>query len=107
MATAIGIYPQYIAQQVEQLVLKEKVLSLSGDSFGIKTVDGRVVLQVKGEMLSLSGRKHILDADGTQLFDIRKQHVALHATYFAENPQGEKFFTVKSKFASMLCIFKH
>jgi len=100
MASPIGIYPQYIAQQVEQLVLKERVMSLSGDSFGIKTVDGRVVLQVKGEFLSLSGRKHVMDANGQQLFDIRKQPIALHATYYCENPQGEKFFYVKSKFAS-------
>lgn len=96
----IGVFPQFIAQRPETLVLKEKVLSLSGDSFGVKTLDGRVIIQVKGEMLSLSGRKHVLDAQGVPLFDIRKQHLTLHTTFYCENPQGQKFFQVKSKFSS-------
>ena len=96
----IGIYSQFITQQPEQLVLKEKVLSLSGDSFSIKTVDGRVVFNVKGDLLSLSGRKHLMDAQDVPLFDIRKQLVAIHATYYCENPQGERIFEVKSKFSS-------
>ena len=95
---AIGIYPQFFAQQSESLVLKEKVLSLSGDSFGIKTVDGRVLFQVKGEMLSLSGRKHFMDANGALLFDIRKQHLSFPACYYAEDPNGKRIFDVKSKF---------
>jgi len=95
----IGIFPQFIAQNYEQLVIKEKVFSLSGDSFTVKTVDGRDILQVKGDVLSLSGRKRVLDMQGAPLFDIRKQLIAFHATYFCENPNGERFFDVKSKFS--------
>lgn len=41
-----------------------------------------------------------MDANGQQLFDIRKQHVALHATYYCKNPAGERILEVKSKFSS-------
>jgi uncharacterized protein YxjI len=99
-STQVGIFPQFIAQQYEQLILKEKVLSLSGDSFTVKTVNGLDILQVKGDVLSLSGRKHVMDMQGVQLFDIRKQLIAFHTTYFCENPNGERFFDVKSKFSS-------
>lgn len=95
----IGVFPQFIAQQPETLVIKEKVLSLSGDSFSIKTIDGRVIIEVKGEKLSLSGRKRVLDPQGNPLFDIRKKHIAIHTTFYCENPQGVKFFEVKSKFS--------
>jgi uncharacterized protein YxjI len=99
----VGVFPQFIAQQSEQLVLKEKVLSLSGDSFSIKTVDGRPIIQVKGEALSLSGRKSVTDMQGAPLFSIRKKLVALHATYYCEDPKGEQFFEVKKKFSSKFC----
>jgi len=95
----IGIHAQFLAQQVEQLVLKEKVLSLSGDSFSVKTVAGQAIFQVKGEALSISGRKHFMDAQGVQLFDIRKEHLALHTTFYCENPKQQRIFQVKSKFS--------
>ncbi|KAF2495288.1 DUF567-domain-containing protein [Lophium mytilinum] len=95
----IGIFPPYIAQQSETLVLKEHVLSLSGDSFSIKTTDGRAIFQVKGEVMSLSGRKHLMDMSGSPIFDIRKEHLTLHTTYYGEDPSGNKILEVKSKFA--------
>lgn len=90
---------KFIADQPQKLVIKEKILSLSGDSFCIKTIDGRVVFWVDGGVLSPSGRKHIQDAKGNQLFDIRKKLLALHTTFFCENPQGERFFRVKRQFS--------
>lgn len=95
----IGIFTDFIARQTETLVLKEHVMSLSGDSFSVKTSDGRAILQVKGDVLSLSGRKHISDMSGKPLFDLRKEHLTIHTTYYCEDPQGQKIFEVKSKFA--------
>jgi len=98
MAAAIGVFPQYIAQQSETLILKEKVLSLSGDSFSIKTIDGRALFQVKGNAFSLSGRKAVSDMAGNVLFELRKKHIAIHSTYYAEDASGKQFFQVASKF---------
>jgi uncharacterized protein YxjI len=107
MAAAIGVFPQYIAQQSETLILKEKVLSLSGDSFSIKTIDGRPIFQVKGNAFSLSGRKAVSDMAGNVLFELRKKHIAIHSTYYAENANKEQFFQVASKFKRTPHFFRH
>jgi len=99
LAAAIGIFTPFIAQQSETLILKEKVLSLSGDSFSIKTIDGRALFQVKGSVMSLSGRKLVTDMAGKDLFTIRKKHFAFPAAYYAEDPSGNKFFEVVGKFS--------
>ncbi|KAJ6552058.1 tubby C-terminal-like domain-containing protein [Mycena vulgaris] len=95
--TPLGLFSAFFARQPEPLVLKEKVMSLSGDSFSVKTTDGRPILQVKGEAFSLSGRKHVMDMQGTVLFDIRKKHLAFPALYYGEDPAGNHIFEVKSK----------
>ncbi|KAF2807588.1 uncharacterized protein BDZ99DRAFT_464522 [Mytilinidion resinicola] len=97
----IGFFPQHIAGGTETLVLKEHVMSLSGDSFSIKTADGRPVFQVKGDVLSLSGRKHLMDEKGEPIFDIRKEHLTFHTTYYCEDPSGKKIFEVGSKFSPL------
>ncbi|KAI1635704.1 DUF567-domain-containing protein [Biscogniauxia mediterranea] len=97
--TPMGVFPQFIARQSETLVLKEKVLSLSGDSFDVKTVGGQPVFRVEGSAFSLSGRKKVLDVQGNHLFTIRKKLIALHATYYAEDPSGNQVFEVKGKFS--------
>ncbi|KAI1437448.1 DUF567-domain-containing protein [Xylaria sp. CBS 124048] len=108
--TPMGIFPQYIARQTEALVLKEKVLSISGDSFDIKMLSGQPVFQVKGEVFSLSGRKHFSDMNGNELFTIRKKLLALLGTYYAEDPSGNILFEVKGKFSigtsKSVCTFR-
>jgi uncharacterized protein YxjI len=103
--TPLGLFPQFFARQSETLVLKEKVLSLSGDSFEVKNIQGLPIFQVKGEVLSLSGRKHVMDMAGNVLFTIRKKLIALHATFYAEDPNGNTIFEVKGKFSSMSFSF--
>ncbi|KAI1495473.1 DUF567-domain-containing protein [Biscogniauxia marginata] len=97
--TPMGVFTPYIARQSETLVLKEKILSLSGDSFDVKTVDGRPIFKVEGSTLSLSSRKRILDTHGNHLFTIRKRLIALHSTYYAEDPKGNQVFELKGKFS--------
>src|SRR6266536_4679449 len=84
----LGVLPQFHAQQPTTLVLKEKVLSLTGDDFYIKTVDGADVLHVKGVVASLSGRKEVRDTQGNLLFCIRAEHFSIPRSYYLENPQG-------------------
>lgn len=96
---ALGIFNNFIAQQSESLVLKERVLSLSGDSFSIKTLDGREMLQVKGETFSLSGRKTVVDMQGNHLFTIRKEHFSFPRAYYAEDGQGKRVFELAGKFS--------
>lgn len=99
-AQPLGLYSQFVTHTGEELVLKEKLASLSGDSFHVKNAAGQDVVQVKGESFSLSGRKHVMDMQGNNIFDIRKEHFSLHTTYYCENAKGEKVLEVKSKFSS-------
>ncbi|KAI5370086.1 Putative tubby-like protein [Septoria linicola] len=57
----------YSPQQVT-LILKEKVFSLSGDTFTVQTAEGTNVLQVKGKVASLHARKTFSDMAGEQYF---------------------------------------
>lgn len=100
LAQQIGVFDQCVARQTETLVIREKIMSLSGDSFEITLANGQPVLQVKGKALSLSGRKSFYDMANTHLFDIVKEHLHIHTTFAGEDPKGTKFFEVKNKFAS-------
>jgi uncharacterized protein YxjI len=100
LPSPIALFQQFVARQTETLILKEKVLSLSGDSFSIKTHPGQQpVFSVAGDAFSLSGRKTVTDISGTPLFQIRKQHFKIPATYYAENLQGQKIFEVQGKWS--------
>ena len=99
LPAAMGLFNQFTARQTETLVLKEKVLSLSGDSFDIKLANGQPVLRVQGSVMSLSGRKSVFDMANNHLFDICKEHFHIHTTFVALDPKGVKLMEVKSSFA--------
>ncbi len=99
LAQPIGQFSATIAQTTETIILKEKVLSLSGDSFDIKNINGQPFLKVQGRHATLSGRKSVQDMAGNHLFDIVKEHFHLHATYAAETPEKHKFLEIKSSIA--------
>ncbi|KAK6519787.1 hypothetical protein TWF506_000082 [Arthrobotrys conoides] len=99
VAAQVAIFPQFVAQKTEALVLKEKVFSLSGDSYDITTVEKVPVFKVQGKKLSLSGRKIFADQQGNELFHLRKEHLSIHTTYYGEDSSGKVLFEVKSKFS--------
>ncbi|EFX00203.1 duf567 domain containing protein [Grosmannia clavigera kw1407] len=94
----IGMFDQFIATKTETLVLKEHVLSLSGDSFDITLASGQPVLRVQGTVFSLSGRKNGYDMAGSHLFTIARELMHLHMTYVLLYPSGQKFFELRSRF---------
>ncbi|KAK0652506.1 tubby C-terminal-like domain-containing protein [Cercophora newfieldiana] len=95
----LGIWNQFLARQTETLVLREKVMSLTGDSFDIKMANGQPIFKIQGKVMSISGRKSVYDMGGNHLFDIVKEHLHIHATYAAVDPSGRKLLEVKSSFA--------
>ncbi|KAI1196872.1 DUF567-domain-containing protein [Nemania serpens] len=108
--TRLGFFQPFMARQHETLALQEKAMSLSGDSFDIKMANGQPIFHVKGDSFSLSNRQHFCDMAGNELFAIRKKHLALHSTYYAEDPNGNVLFEVRSKFhiggSKMICTFQ-
>ncbi|KAF3905963.1 hypothetical protein ABW21_db0202552 [Orbilia brochopaga] len=99
VAQQIALFPQFVATKTESLLLREKVFSFSGDSFDITTLEKVPVFKVQGKKMSLSGRKIFMDQQGNELFHLRKEHIALHSTYYGEDSTGKVLFQVKSKFS--------
>ncbi|KAF4768835.1 hypothetical protein HAV15_008522 [Penicillium sp. str.  len=96
VAEPIAIFEQYISKEPQTIVLKEKVLSVSGDSFDIKLANGEPFLKVQGAWVSLSGRKKVEDAHGKHLFDIVKELLHIRSTYAIEDTHRKKICEVKS-----------
>lgn len=94
----IGIFEAWVAKGPETLVLKEKVMSLTGDSFDIKTINGQPIFKIKGRKMSVSGRKTVTDMQENHLFDIVKELMHIHTTFAAEDPKGQKILEVKNSF---------
>lgn len=97
----LAVFPRFIARQNESIVLKERVMSLPGDSFSIKTTAGRPLMQVKGKAFSASNQKMITDAQGNHLLTLRKKAFNVGpTTYYGEDPQRKKIFVLKGKIRS-------
>ncbi|KAJ5355972.1 hypothetical protein N7517_010581 [Penicillium concentricum] len=92
----IAIFEQFVSTEPQTIILKEKVLSVSGDSFEIKLANGAPFLKVKGAWVSISGRKKVEDAQGNHLFDIVKELLHIHSTYAIEDTHHKKICEVKS-----------
>jgi uncharacterized protein YxjI len=62
----LSIWNQFVERQSQTVILREKVMSLSGDSFDVALQTGEPVLRVQGKTLSLSGRKSVFDLESTR-----------------------------------------
>ncbi|KAJ5777509.1 hypothetical protein N7520_000755 [Penicillium odoratum] len=96
VAEPIALFEQFVSTEPQTLVLKEKVLSVSGDSFEVKLANGDTLIKVHGAWVSLSGRKKVEDAHGKHLFDIVKEHLHLHTTFALEDTHRKKICEIKS-----------
>lgn len=86
-----------------KLIIKEKVMSITGDAFDIKLdpqngQPPRPVFKVDPSLIT--SRKSFHDVNGKHLFDVKKEHFHLVHRYFkAVDPSGTKFFEIKSGFS--------
>jgi uncharacterized protein YxjI len=93
----IGIFPQFLAQQSETLLMQEKIFSITGNDFLIKLANGNPILRVEAKGIkSFSGRKKMFDLQGTHLFDIVREKFHLHTTFAVEDKEGGKIMEVRS-----------
>lgn len=94
---------QYVnPNQETRLILKEKVMSITGDAFDIKLdpQNGQPPQPVfKVDPSWITTKKAFYDMAGNHLFDMKKEWMHLvHRTFKIVDPQGVKFFEVKSGF---------
>jgi hypothetical protein len=98
----LGLHAAYCLPKQTVLAMKEKVWSLSGDTFHIVDENGQEVVQCRGQAFSLSDRKEFADRAGNPLFSLRTKLLSIHKSFYAEAPGGEVLFEVKGKFSSEL-----
>ncbi|CAI7653177.1 unnamed protein product [Penicillium pancosmium] len=96
LSKPVALFEEFIATQPQTLVLKERIFSLTGDSFEIKFDNGAPFLKVTGAWPSFSGRKKVEDMRGNHLFDICKEHMHIHTTYVMKEPDGNTICEVKN-----------
>ncbi|KAH6681711.1 tubby C-terminal-like domain-containing protein [Halenospora varia] len=95
----LGVFASYCVPKQTTLVMKEKVWSLSGDTFHIVDENGQEVVQCRGQTFSISDRKEFADAHGRPLFSLRTKLLSIHKSFYAEAPDGNEIFQVKGKFS--------
>ena len=80
------------------LALKEKVFSLSGDDFTIKTADGISICKCKGKMISLRDKKKFTDMQENEIFTLSNKMMSIHKSFRGETPDGKNDFEIKGHF---------
>lgn len=105
VAQPIGIFDNFIARGTETIVLREKLLSLTGDSFDISLANGQPIFKVDGRTWSARGKKSMYDTQGNHLMDISKEIMHIHDTYVAKDPSGNKFLEIKNSLSCKLYSF--
>ena len=100
----IGVFGNYLAQQdFNTLVLKEKVMSLSGDSFDIRMKEtGQPIIKVQGELIG--SKKTATDSEsGQHLWTLGREYMHLHTTYALKDATGATVMEVQSRLFTREC----
>lgn len=82
------IAARYVSQHPIEFKLKEKVMSLSGDSFSIKRVDtGEAAFKVVGKALSLKDSKKLTDTNGNAIYKMTEEFFSLRGRMVIQDAQ--------------------
>ncbi|KAB8339194.1 hypothetical protein FH972_022128 [Carpinus fangiana] len=90
--------PAFYSPKQQTLQMKEKVFSLSGDDFTVKTVEGTEICKCKGKVMSISDKKKFTDIQGNEIFTLSNKLLSIHKSFHAEAP-GKADFEVKGHFS--------
>eukprot|EP01087_Luapelamoeba_hula_P017874 TRINITY_DN567_c0_g1_i1.p1 TRINITY_DN567_c0_g1~~TRINITY_DN567_c0_g1_i1.p1 ORF type:complete len:191 (+),score=19.76 TRINITY_DN567_c0_g1_i1:66-638(+) len=78
--------------------LREKIFSLTGDSFSVQDCDGNPVFKIEGKVFSIHQRKILRCAETNQELGIIKQsNLTLHRRQFILDPHEREVATVAKK----------
>ncbi|CAE6442609.1 unnamed protein product [Rhizoctonia solani] len=99
----LGVMPAYAQNHELTLKLREKRMSLSGDSFEITDPQGRPYFKMEGNALSIRNKKTLKQADGRPIFNIQNKLLTIHHQYLVynanESTESEPLFLIKSHFS--------
>ncbi|CAE6464152.1 unnamed protein product [Rhizoctonia solani] len=99
----LGVMPAYAQNHELTLKLREKRMSLSGDSFDITDPQGRAYFKIEGSVLSLRDKKTLKQADGRPIFNIQNKLLSIHRQFLIYNAnqstESEPLCVIKSHFS--------
>ncbi|KAG8718149.1 hypothetical protein FRC08_005860 [Ceratobasidium sp. 394] len=99
----LGVMPAYAQNYELTLKLREKKISLSGDSYAITDVQGRPYFKMEGHAFHIRDKKTLMQADGRPIFNIQNKLLSIHSQYLVYNAtqstESEPLFVVKSHFS--------
>jgi len=84
----VGTEARFLSQQPVTLVLKEHVLSFSGDDFSIKDTNGLTYFNCKGKYMTLHDRKYLYDIYGNPIITI-KENISLRFKQTLNDPKSD------------------
>lgn len=73
--------PQYCAPYAIDLAIVRKVMTISDGNFAVTDVNGNMVFNVKGSLVTLRDRRVLLDAAGNPITTLRRK-VQLYSRIF-------------------------
>lgn len=92
----VGIFNNFIFPRQQEIIVDEKGLSLTGDSFRVSLIDGTPLLKVQGKFFSFRQRKEVHDMSDRHLFTIRSKASSLiRSAYWVEDPSDKFLMEVK------------
>ena len=88
----------YTVEETTVYKMKEKLMSLSGDTFTVKDADDNEAFIIDGTALSIREKKILSDIDGNPLYQINEELVNFslrEKQYICDPESGEKLFTLR------------
>lgn len=85
----VGTEPRFISQQPVTLLLKEHVLSFSGDDFSIKDTNGLTYFKCKGKCVTIHDRKYLYDIYNNPIITI-KENFSLRFKQTLNDPRTDQ-----------------
>ncbi|CAE6449875.1 unnamed protein product [Rhizoctonia solani] len=99
----LGVMPAYAQNHEVTLKLREKSMSLSGDSFEITDPQGRPYFSMEGNAFSIRSKKTLKQADGRPILNIQNKLLTIHTHYLVykanESTESEPLCVIKSHFS--------
>jgi uncharacterized protein YxjI len=93
----VAIFPGYRAQETTILSIKASAI---GGQWNVYLPNDQSLFTINSDNLSMSDRKHVLDASGKEFCQIRRKMSGLTQTYWGQFPgddEGQKIWTVELK----------
>lgn len=71
------VSPQFVSPYPIDMLGGKKLLTLSDGKFGVTDVNGNMMFKVRGKLLSVHGKRLLVDAVGNRIVTLQKKVIAL------------------------------